>query len=331
MKALWKGFSSVIANSAQAYLEHKRALARKFDNEERVLQLLDRFLLEHRVADVTAIDSTLVDLFLCSRARQPARSYNHLLGVVRGFFAWLVLQEQLQQSPVRAKPRRCTASLQPFLFNTRMMADLLDRAAALPDQPKAPDRGQSYYLMFALMYALGLRVGEVCRLQYADVDLQRQLLRINRTKFAKDRLVPFGPRVARRLDDYLSRSNNRADRSTAQNNEAPVFSFCGGRAVNPCTVSQIFHRLVEGHYDIPPGVGTPRLHCLRHSFAVGMLLRWYRSGENPGDKLVHLSTFLGHVDPNSTAWYLTITAELLDSANERFERFAPIDTREIPS
>lgn len=220
--------------------------------------------------------------------------------------------------------------MQPFLFNAEQMADLLDRTAALPDRPKGPDRGQSYHLMFALMYALGLRVGEVCRLKRGDVDQQRQLLRINRTKFSKDRLVPFGPGVARRLDGYFARASIQGNKA-ARLDEAPVFSFYGGRTVNPGSVSQTFHHLVLDRYDIPPGVSPPRLHCLRHSFAVGMLLRWYRAGEDPGARLVHLSTFLGHVNPSSTAWYLTITPELLDLANERFERFAPINAYEAVS
>ena len=70
------------------------------------------------------------------------------------------------------------------------------------------------------------------------------------------------------------------------------------------------------------GVSPPRVHDLRHSFAVGTLLRWYREGSDPAAKLVHLSTFLGHVNPASTATYLTITGELLQSAGERFGRFA---------
>ena len=75
----------------------------------------------------------------------------------------------------------------------------------------------------------------------------------------------------------------------------------------------------------------PRVHDLRHSFAVGTLLRWYREGADPAARLLHLSTFLGHVDPASTAVYLTITADLLQAAGERFERFAaPLSTGGAP-
>jgi integrase len=263
----------------------------------------------------------LIEDFLGSRPRCRARSYNHLLGVTRGFFTWLVLQERLDSSPVRARPKPATGQLQPFLFNPLQAQRLLELASGLPDRPKGPHRAETYYLMFALMYALGLRVGEVSRLCYQDVDFSRQLLMIRQTKFAKDRLVPFGPRVGQRLADYLA---HRETRGAEPQPETPLFTFNAGRPVNPCTISQTFHHLVmqPPFWPPPPGVASPRLHSLRHSFAVGTLLRWYQAGIDPGQRLFQLSTFLGHVDPISTAWYLTITAELLDAANERFEQFA---------
>ena len=82
---------------------------------------------------------------------------------------------------------------------------------------------------------------------------------------------------------------------------------------------------------MPDGVSPPRLHSLRHSFAVGCLLRWYRQGLDPASRLQQLSTFMGHVDPSSTAVYLTITPELLHEANTRFERFAEPAWRELGS
>jgi site-specific recombinase XerD len=151
------------------------------------------------------------------------------------------------------------------------------------------------------------------------VDLKRQLLEIRQTKFSKDRLIPFGPNVGHRVAEYLGRRNARFEGLLP---EDPLFSFNAGRAIHPCTISQTFHHLVTDRFEPPPGVAPPRSHCLRHSFAVGTLLRWYRSGIDPNTRLIHLATFLGHVDPASTAWYLTITAELLDEANTRFEQFA---------
>jgi len=206
---------------------------------------------------------------------------------------------------------------------------LIDVAAALADNNKARQRGPTYAMIFALLYGLGLRVGEVARLTRADVDLGRRLLVIRQTKFAKSRLVPFGPRMAARLAGYLELRERRLG---ALSTEAPVFSFTTGRAIHPGTISQTFHALVPRlALVLPAGVAPPRVHDLRHSFAVGTLLRWYRDGIDPAARLLHLSTFLGHVDPASTAVYLTITADLLQAAGERFGRFvAPLSTGATP-
>jgi integrase len=102
-----------------------------------------------------------------------------------------------------------------------------------------------------------------------------------------------------------------------------LFTFDGRRCVHPGTASQTFHALVRSlGLTIPDGVSSPRLHDLRHSFAVGCLLRWYRDGLDPASQLQQLSTFMGHVDPTSTAVYLGITPGLLNQANRRFEAFA---------
>jgi integrase len=165
------------------------------------------------------------------------------------------------------------------------------------------------------------------RLRVGDVDLSRQLLVIRDTKFSKSRLVPFGPRIGQLLADYLAR---RAQRSGPLSAEALVFSFDGRKAISLTAMGHTLHRLcAELELPIPPGGSRPRVHDLRHSFAVGTLLRWYREGIDPSTRLLHLSTFLGHADPASTAVYLTITPELLAQASRRFERFVGKKLREV--
>jgi integrase len=196
----------------------------------------------------------------------------------------------------------------PTCFDAAHARRLLDLAGALPARSSAPLRGPTYRAIFALLYGLGLRVGEVSRLRRADVDLERQLLVIRDTKFGKSRLVPFGPQIAALLRHYLAL---RGPGGAAA--EAPIFSFTRRGGIHPGTISQTFHQLVA-HLDlaVPAGVAPPRAHGLRHAFAVGTLLRWYRSGIDPAGRLFHLATFLGHVNPSSTAVYLTITPALLE-------------------
>lgn len=317
MKARARGFRSFLADDLEAFLAYKRALARRYDNEEASLRLFDRYLADRGVRDLAGITAGTVQDFLASRPRIQPRSYNHLLGVVRRFFDWTVTQERAQHSPVQARPRRTTSRRIPFLFDQEQARCLLEAAAQLPDNPRATRRADIYVTIFALLYGLGLRVGEVARLRCGDVDLARSLLVIRHTKFGKSRLVPFGPRLAHRLSTHLDGCRCRSQSDP----DSPVFSFTRGRCLRPETISQTFHHLVARlGIAAPPGVASPSVHCLRHSFAVGTLLRWYRAGLDPAQRLLHLSTFLGHADPASTAVYLTVTADLLMEANSRFER-----------
>lgn len=316
-------FHSVLGKDFSAYLSYKRALGRKFDTEELALQLFDRFLVEERVSDAALVQPALIEAFLASRPRTRPRSYNHLLGVLRCFFAWQVTQERLAHSPVRTHPQPVTSQLKPFLFEPAQVEDILTLASQLPDNSRAPCRGMVYRTIFSLMYGLGLRVGEIVHLRYRDVDCQRSLLVIDKSKFGKTRLVPFGPRMAQQIAVYLQFG---VDRYGPWHPDDPVFSFSFFPERKPMrieTVSQTFHHLIlKMDPYVPPGVCQPHLHCLRHSFAVATLLRWYRTGVDPNQRLFHLSTFMGHADPASTAWYLTITEALLREASQRFERFA---------
>ena len=320
MKTQHTGFHSLLAGRIEQFIAYKRALGRRYDVEEKTLRLFDRYLASTAATCLDQVTPVLIEAFLASRPRERPRSYNHLLCTIRRLFDWLVGQGTLDRSPVRSSPRRHTSQRIPFIFDRHTAARLLEVARSLPDNPRAPMRGTTYHAVFAILYGLGLRVGEVCRLHLDDVDMNRQLLVIRKTKFYKSRLVPFGPRIAALLREYRQAKLRRTE---ATSPDAPVFSFTTRGAINPCTVSQVFHGLVPRlALRIPAGCSPPRLHDLRHSFAVGTLLRWYRSGEDPGAGLLRLATFLGHVDPTSTAVYLTMTTALLQEANRRFEAFA---------
>jgi site-specific recombinase XerD len=179
------------------------------------------------------------------------------------------------------------------------------------------------------MYGLGLRVGEIVRLRHEDVDRKRRLLVIRETKFGKSRLAPFGPNLGQHIEAYL---NSRATWYRQWQPDDPLFSFSNDRRrpLRPETISQTFHHLLpKVEFSLKAGVDPPRLHCLRHSFAVQTLLQWYRSGIDPGQRLFHLSTFMGHSDPVSTSWYLTITDELLTEASQRFELLVGTISQEV--
>jgi site-specific recombinase XerD len=303
-------------------LATKRALGCKFASEDRTLRLLDRFLVDEQIDRVAAITNDCLKRFLASRERDNPRSYNHLLGVMRRLFEWMVDQQVLPASPLQLRPRRETARKTPVLFSSETIRQLLAEAARLPDNPRSPLRGPTYETLFALLAGLGLRISEVARLQCGDVDLDRDVLQIRDTKFGKSRLVPFGPRLHARLDAYLAL---RERKGFAHAGSAPLFSWNGKHPISTNTIRNVFREelVPRLQINVPAGAFGPRVHGLRHSFAVRTLLRWYREGVDPAARLNHLSTFLGHVNPEATAVYLTVTSDLFQEANRRFEALAP--------
>ena len=309
---------SALAQPIADFLHYKQALNKKYQTETLALRLFDRYLFEQSITGWQAVTSSVIDAFMASRSRHRPRSYNHLLGVLRRFFDWAILQRWINQNPVVERSKRETGKRLPYLFDLTMAQRLLAVASHLPDTPKGPQRALVYETVFALLYGLGLRVGEVARLTVGDVDFTRNVLCIRETKFSKNRWVPFGPNMANRLGRYCDLRYGETAAS-----QTPLFSFTQGRHIHPCTISQTFHKLLpQLELRLPSGVAPPRVHDLRHSFAVGTLLRWYREGIDPNRLLIHLATFLGHVDPNSTAVYLTITDALLREADQRFHAFA---------
>ena len=317
----WQGFQSPLARPITQFLAAKRALGCRFDNEDRMLRLLDRYLIEKAVPSILDITADCLEQFLASRPRTEPRGYNNLLCTVRRLFDWLVDQQELPVSPLRARPRRETARRLPFLYDQATIQLLLKFAATLPDNPRCRQRGSTYATIFSLLAGLGLRIGEVSRLRCDDVDLQRDVLLVRNSKFGKSRLVPFGPRLAARLRTYSELRERRLGLAIPQ---TPFFTWNGRSAVHTNSIRNVFRDefLPRHSLNVPSGTRRPCVHGLRHTFAVRTLLRWYREGVDPNARLNHLSTFLGHLNPHSTAVYLTITSELLQAANQRFEAFA---------
>jgi site-specific recombinase XerD len=315
------GSRSSLTATITHYLKIKRALGCRFNTEERSLRLFDRCLAQQRVTRLDQITSGCVDRFLASRPRLEPRSFNQLLGCVRRLFEWIVEQEEMAVSPVHTPARRETCRRLPYLFEPQALRELIRLAESLPDGSRCPHRGPTQATIFALLATLGLRIGEVSRLACGDIDLERETLLIRNSKFGKSRVLPFDPRLAARLRTYLALREQCFGPARA---DAPLFSWQGREPVHPNSIRRTFrdHLLPRLALTIPPGTSHPCVHGLRHAFAVRTLLRWYREGLDPAARLNHLSTFLGHVNPQSTAVYLTITSELLEAANARFETYA---------
>jgi integrase/recombinase XerD len=208
---------------------------------------------------------------------------------------------------------------QPYIFTEPEICRLLDTAMQFPS-PRAPLRPAALYMMLVLAYCAGLRIGEIVRLDLADVDLETGEIAIRETKFFKSRLLPLADSAVTALREYLEL---RKRMGAPQEGASALFwhDQSGKRYSTLVAGRMLACLLCRAGLKPQRGRVGPRVHDLRHAFVVNRMLAWYREGINPQSRLPYLATYLGHKDINSTLIYLTITQELLQQAAERFRSF----------
>lgn len=205
----------------------------------------------------------------------------------------------------------------PYIYTHAEVCQVLRTARELP-APRTPLVPVTVYTMFVLAYCAGLRLGEVVRLNLGDIDLTDCALEIRNTKFFKSRRVPLSKSAFAALPEYLEL---RRQRGGPQEPDAPVFwheTRHRGRYSMVQAEKLLVKVLRRSGLKPARGYAGPRVHDMRHAFAVHRLLAWYREGVDPESRLPYLVTYLGHQSIHSTLIYLTITQELLQEAGERY-------------
>ncbi|CAI10633.1 putative integrase (plasmid) [Aromatoleum aromaticum EbN1] len=211
----------------------------------------------------------------------------------------------------------------PHIYRDDEIDDLL--AAARTLGPSGSLRPFTYETLFGLMASTGLRVSEAIHLRDADVDLKRGMLMIRQTKFAKSRQLPIHPSTVKALARYRKQRERHLPTTTGM----PFLIGSRGRRLGLPLGERQAHRVFTGLRD---GLGwvnrggheAPRLHDLRHTFAVRRLVPWYADGAEVDQKMLALSTYMGHAEIFYTYWYLTAVPELVAIAAARFEQFADL-------
>jgi integrase len=291
------------------YLTLRRSLGFKL---RRAGMLLPGFITHLERAGSSFITASIaVDWATQPQDVHPAWWTNRLV-IVRGFAKYLQTLDPRHQVPaLTLLPHRRTRTA-PYIYEPAEITALLDATAMLRNELRAT----TYRAFLGLLAVSGLRTGEAIALDDDDVDLRRGVLVVRKTKFGKTREVPLHQTTIQALLEYLHDRNRLAPRRLSS-------SFFISRATSRLiyqNVHETFLQLVyaAGIADRRPR--RPRIHDLRHTFAVRTVLRWHRAGEDVEAKLPALATYLGHIGPSATYWYLTAIPELLESAAVRLER-----------
>jgi integrase/recombinase XerD len=306
---------STLRESAEQYLRLRRDLGCQLREAGRLLHDFLAFAEREGASHITT------DLAV-RWAKQPAGAqpvtWALRLRVVRRFALWLSATDRRTEVPPAGLLPGRYVRRRPYIYSDAEIADLVRAAGRLASA--AGLKGRTYATIFGLLAVTGMRVSEVLALDREDVDLGEGVLRIRRTKFGKSRLVAVHDSTREALSDYA----RERDRVVHRPATAAFFLSEGGDRVTGGAARYNFAKVSREIGLRAPARGRrhgrgPRLHDMRHRFAVCTLLRWYRSGIDVEREIPKLATYLGHVHVNETYWYLEAVPELLGLAARRLE------------
>lgn len=309
-------FDSAIGPFISRYLTVKRALGREYRFEHDIYRNLDRFLLDHCAVspDLTATSfaawaNTLIHLSSGVR-RNKMRIVRNLCLYRRRTQPDCFVPDSAQ-FPLPHQP------VSPHIFTDAEIVRLVDAAANLEPTPGTPLRPAVYRLATVLLYTTGMRRGELVRMTIGDYDPRDRTLLVRQSKFHKSRLLPLSDDAVSEFEGYLEACHLIGRPLCPQ---APLLwnRLYGGRHYSGGGLGQGFQRLFKNARIRTVAGRTPRVHDLRHTFAVTALLRWYRGGVDVQTRLPALATYMGHISIVSTQYYLQFVRELAGHASERF-------------
>jgi site-specific recombinase XerD len=297
----------------EQYISFQRSLGSPFAEDAKILRAFGRACGER--ASVSGVCTRHVDAFL-GKARPVTQTWFSKLSRLRSFFRYAVSRGYIRTAPLPTVMPKQPPVFVPYIYSREEIRRLLQATESCTRNTRLEPA--TIRTMILVFYGAGLRMREATNLTRADVDLKRSVLTIRNTKFGKTRLVPVGPQLTQALAAY------DGTRPMGRPSEAPFFATRRGGMVKPDTFHGNFRILCDraGIRRTDVTHLQPRIHDLRHTFAVHRLTSWYQRGADVQRLLHHLSVYLGHVHLRHTQVYLTMTPELLREASQRFERYA---------
>jgi integrase/recombinase XerD len=306
---------SGFGQAVQDYLALRRSLGHDLAEAARLLPGLVTYLDDNGESTLTT--SVVMAWAMLPDAATSPTVWPRRVTAARGFARYMTgIDPKTEIPPLGVIPYR-QRWRPPFIYSP---ADIVALMQATHQLLPSPLRAATYETLIGLLATTGMRIGEAIKLERSDIDWSAGVILIRESKFGKTRHVPVQSSTLEALEAFASRRDHLQLDQTKTN----FFVSRNGNPLIYADVSETFRRLIS-----TAGVGTcssarPRLHDMRHTFAVATLLRWYRDGGDVQSRLPWLSTYLGHRDPRSTYWYLSAAPELLALAANRLEGIGPV-------
>lgn len=306
-----------LAQLSDEYVTFKQSMGMRFRTESRVLRAFCGAMGD---IDITQVSPLSVESYLAGTG--PITTFWHRkFETLSGFYRYAVTRGHIAMAPLPVIIPKRPDAFKPYIFTHDEYRKLLEMTNILDERRRCQVQSATFRTLLLLLYGTGLRISEALSLTLTDVDLSGRLLTIHNTKFFKTRWVPIGPQLNVVLVTY---SKFRRHLPHPARNASAFLATRRGEALTLGAADRIFRLLCEhaGIHRTNGGRFQPRLHDIRHTFALNRLISWYREGVDVQCLLPHLSTYLGHVDVKATQRYLTMTPEVLHEASFRFQQYA---------
>jgi integrase len=309
-------FSSRLAPALYRFVDLKRSLGRGFNMPSRTLQSLDYFLCKHS-AEYTDLNAPAFEAWCRTQEHLASGVRRVRMLDVRAFCLYRSRTEPQCFVPDPSSFPSYHQRIRPYIFSLSEVAQLLRAASSLERKPSTSVRPEVIRLAIALLFTTGIRRGELLTLRIADHDRREATLHIRQSKFYKSRLLPINDSIGEEIDRCL---HVRIRRKLPVSPETALIwnGSWGGGAYSGTGLGTCFRFLLQKCGIVTLAGKLPRIHDARHSFAVNALLRWYRAGADVEAKLPLLATYMGHVSPVSTHYYLHFIEPLRTAASTRF-------------
>jgi integrase/recombinase XerD len=306
------------AKAAADYLVLRRSVGFRFERHEIHLREFVAFLKER---DARWITTQLAQQFATCHTDHGSKTQAGRLSVARGFATYMLgVDPRTEVPPFGLLPARRVRA-RPYIYTAAEVRRVLT-AARECDSVYHPLRPWNLYCILGLLAVTGMRISEVINLRPEDIDWERQVLTVRKTKFGKTRLVPVHPSTMKILSAFAVKREREVARRERKNRRKAFYFFFSkrGQRYDGSYIWRVFCELSrEVGLRAPGARHGPRLHDFRHRFAVETLVRCYRSGASVEHGLSLLSTYLGHTQVTHTYWYLSCSPRLMAAASDRLE------------
>lgn len=310
-KSTKREFYGPLKNVLAAFLKEMRLTGRVYGSESFYLAKIDQDSTEANLAPNT-LPQSFVEKWCAKREHESTKTWSNRSIVIRKLARYMQ-ENDLHAYILPSLPRKQQSDFVPHIYTNDELQRLFKQADLIPSYPNCPNRNAVSSLIFRMIYGCGLRISEALNLTMKDVDIDNCVLSIKDSKFGVNRFVPMTVELTERCRSYVNKT-----RCFAEQNE-PFFQAPDGGYYSIRRMNTIFRKILFSA-GIPHPENGPRIHDLRHTFAVNCLKKWIKDKKDLNAMLPVLSIYLGHKGISGTQNYLRLTADMFPDITEALER-----------